>query len=755
VTIGFFEGGPHPLHSAYRQTIREQLDRTPLQDVEINYHPDGFASASWNRDSSKTLARLLRGVESIDLMITFGPWVVEDLLEAGYSKPIIAIHRFDPILEGLADSAGRPVADNLTVHIKPGKLESDLRALTALIPTRRLGFLHFPSENEHDKVFQRMTELGRKMGFEVVTADQYDNKGTFAFFKSYQSLQKDIDALYLSPLWTFNGAKMTQFFEMVASDRIPSFCSGGPVDVGQGGLATFSRPQVTAITKYHVWKLGQILEGVVPADLPVAFSETEGLTINRETMHKVGLTVPELVLLEATLVGRTQLQEIEPLRINDAVGRAMFMNPGYLVNQEALQQAVVEASIAVAQYYPQVRGIGSVGIVDDNTVNNRFGEITNEWFSARLEVEQTLLSFSTIKSIGVANKRKGVAESDERDAALKLERAVSLACVNLAQTLEQERLAEEYRTRIDFFRQVAEADRFTSGSKSSDVRRWQTERLRATRQISETDKDGRTARVLLNVLLNNPGESPVLLDAGLFGTGTFQKEFALIYRYWESASQRTQVLDFFVNQALQSNRSLDTRHQEVVLRTLQLKANRASYYPSVGVRASLGYVDELVDSPPEFEERHTAWFLETFIELPVFLGGRRSRERDKLRAALGQSEYYRDHAQLEVMRKVRNQALELFSSMDQSPLVIDEVRTAEEQLKVIAAEYDRGTIGLAEALESLGTWREARLSSIASKFRFFGAVASLVCEVGWSAYENDQTASQELAQHLAEQFGNR
>ncbi|RKX23892.1 MAG: hypothetical protein DRP45_09435, partial [Candidatus Zixiibacteriota bacterium] len=287
--IGFFEAGDYPSNSKFREHFRDQLTAALPEGYEVVFVPQGFKSADWNRDSSRTMAAGLVADRSVDLVVTMGPWTVEDLLEAGFDRPVVAAFRFDPMAEGLTDSLGRPIADNLTVRIRPGKLESDIRVLTSLTTVGRLGFLSFPSVYEPSLMLEKLRQLGKMYQFEVVTAEGYDNEGTYAFFKAYREIDKNIDALYLPPLWGCDATKMRNFYAQALHDGIAVMSSGGEYDVSQGAFAAGSGESVRVTSACHVWKVKRIIQGTVPADLPTMVPDFAGVCVSEFAASLFGI----------------------------------------------------------------------------------------------------------------------------------------------------------------------------------------------------------------------------------------------------------------------------------------------------------------------------------------------------------------------------------------------------------------------------------------------------------------------------------
>ncbi len=332
VTIGVFQAGEHIWQSGLRSAFAQSLERLVPDSIQIQFSPDGFRTAEWNRDSSRIMAEQLVKVTKLDMIVALGPWTVEDLLAAGCRKPIISMYRVDPRLEGLADTAGVPTSPNVTVQIPVGKIERDLTMLTQLWPVKRLGYLYFPTGNEAPKIKSLIDSIGKRLGFEVVTAEGFNNYGTFAFFKAYNSLDHNIDALYLMPSWGLDGQRLRDFVEQTLGDHIPVFTYEGRMAIERGALASDAGNTLNADAWFSAWKAAQIIMGKKPADLPTMVPSDGGLILNEGAAYLLKKEFPEEILAQSDILWSLSLPGWQQFKLNEAIQRACARIPDILPN---------------------------------------------------------------------------------------------------------------------------------------------------------------------------------------------------------------------------------------------------------------------------------------------------------------------------------------------------------------------------------------------------------------------------------------
>lgn len=740
--IGFFEGGSYPAHAEFRNYFRDQLRAMTPPGVELVFVPDGFKSADWDREKSRSMARQLVQNTQIDLVVALGPWTVEDLLEAGFDRPIVAAFRYDPVVEGLVDDRSRPIVDNLTVRVRPNKLTSDLRYLTGLLPVRKLGVLYFPASNEIDTLLAMTRELGKQLGFEVVTAEGYDRNGTYAFFKAYRQLAGKVDALYLSPLWGFNSNKVRQFYAMVSRDNIPSFIGEGQYHAARGALAAGSLESSLTRAHYHAWKVVQIMRGASPAALPTILADDAGLIINQQVAHQLGMTVRSERRYDITVLEAPAPDDVERLTVVDAVAVALAQNPGYQARYETLESAGQAASEAWSSYLPQVSLDATVGHFDHNSVNND-DRYRADRYRADLNLSQELFSLGVIRDIELAGLRRDEVQSDLKQAGLDLELGVTLAFLNLVRAEQVKSVELAHRRQVRDCLQLARLRLELKEGDVAEVWRWEGEWLNAVQSVRRTEGDLEIARILLNTLLGRPGDYSFVVDRQHYTDSRFFYEESVLVQATSTPETKTWLVQSLLDELADGHPSLTRAHLGVSTGHTRLAQNRADFYPRIGFFATLGLTRELVDRPG-FEEKSPSWSVGAKIKLPLFEGGRRFRRQNRLRSELNGLEYRRDQVALEVTAQMRVAVERMLIRSEEFPIAARSAELADRYFPEILAQFGSGHRTNAELLDALMNDRHASLNAIAAQIDYFRSVAEVVHTLGVSPNANSRSPGEEL-----------
>ncbi len=745
--IGFLEGGEYPAHAELRRHFSDQLAEMLPAGYKAVSVPQGFKSAEWDREKCRRMAAELTADRSIDLVVALGPWTVEDLLAAGFDRPIIAAFRYDPLIEGIVDKGGRPIVDNLTVRIRRHKTAYDLDDIARLTEVKKLGVLFFPTGDETGAFLDNINLYAGALGWEVVTAEGYDRNGTFAFFRAYQALDKDIDAVYLPPLWGCSADKIRQLYSQILRDGIRAFSSEGEYHVRRGawGGGSGERPEVTA--RIQAWKAVQIIIGALPADLPVVIDEQIGRWVNQHAFVATGNELPPGLWRSTNIVESPPSQDVERVTLAEAVERALSQNPEYQAKYNVLEAAVLAAGEAKAAYFPQVRAEGSISYFDDNTVHND-DRYENERYHASINLEQTLFSLGTIRGIQQARLMRDITELDRAQATLDLELAVTIAFLDYFKAT-QFRLAQvTYLRNAELALQMARVRKTLGDDAPGDDFRWEDEYFKALRAVSDARARLEIAGIVLNTLQGRPGELPFFLEDRYFSEEAVmrgQSRFVLLTSTNES---REQLAGFLVGAVGKNNPGLQEADLAVDQQRNLLAGNSARFLPELGLYASFGLVDER-RSTADFEEEHAVWSVGTRLELPLFNGGQRLKERGRIKADLTGAQYRKDHVRLELANRVRCQ---LARVLNQASIYAPAARSSQlsgDYAKTILQQYSAGKRSIVETLDAVRNDCQATMEQIAIQIDYFGEIARLLHDVGWSPHESSLHPDEELFSRLS------
>ena len=650
INVGYFEAGKYPINSVVRDEYFRQLEAVLPDSFQVVAVPEGYRSADWKRDDCKSMAYQLAAIPHLDMVIAVGPWVVEDLIAAGFDKPIIALHQFEPRVQGLLDSTNRPIVPNLTVSYQFHKIERDLATIKQLTNAKKLGFLYFPSGDESESMLNLVTNLAKIYDMEVYSAEGYDNYGTFAFFKAFAEIKAHLDAIYLTPMFGFDPQKLTDFLGMLKDKHIPAFTAEGNMMLERDGFATNDFYGVITASRFNAVKTVQILEGATPADLPVTYSTEGSLGINLQTAAVCEIEIPTDLLAKSYLIPAENPELTQAYTLNDAVNRVLTQNPSFLAETDLIDLAQAETKIAKSSYLPQVSADFNYLRLDDKIVENTFDRLDQNQSWGGIHLEQKLFSAATLMAIKVARQNEKLADNSMAQKKLTLELLTSLAFIDVDRGKDILSAYENHRNIVEHNLEIARAKNQFEGADTLDVLLLESEKHALTEKILTARDQLENYRVVLNKLFNLPANEPFNIDSSAFSETAYLNHELNIFNLINTKSDRNRLADKLYLKAKATSPKIQEHDLQINLSRAQLDQNKATFLPEIGLRADFN----LHDNWNEFylDENKTSWTVGGFVRLPLFLGGERFQKNKALKSQLNRAEYGKDESSLDLMENI-------------------------------------------------------------------------------------------------------
>ncbi|MBD3333364.1 hypothetical protein GF356_10990 [candidate division GN15 bacterium] len=750
IKLGYLEGGKFVVYDQLRAELDRQLRHIAPAGTTFVFLPEAFGSGEWQKDSCRTLAYQLNANREFDLVVAMGPWTVEALLEANFKRPIVALHRFAPGLEGIIAN-NRPIASNLTVHRAPNRLESDLYALARLVEIDTLAVLYFPSGGETDAFLSAVASMGDALGFEVVTGTGEDIYGTFAPFAALPQVERRADAIYMPTMAGLDERQITRFIGRAAENLLPIFSSEGVPIVRLGALASNSGFTYFSQARFNANKILQIVRGATPADLPVDFDGETGLALNEATIEKVKLEIPVSVMRTAYTVEKPPNPDATYYSLTGAIGRVFTHNPEHLAQSERIEAAAHAAGQVSAELWPHLAGELEVGYADDNYVHNRYDEIDNSWLAGRIWLRQPILALETIRNAGVAGSEARLTETEAAIVEQQLELTTTAAYLGYLQAQRQYQFLAEYRQILDRIGDITRALRQLGDSLSTTAARAESERHQASADLALAETELTAARIVLNALFNLPGETPLQLDTVRFAEDKLWFDFEQIEAIAPSAVRREYLVNQLVGTALTQSPHAVRSDQAVALGHERLSANTARYIPRLDLSAGLGWADSLAEVHG-FSDEQPSWTIKGVLSIPLFLGGSRAEERGRLQAELYEQEYRRDATSLRLMRQTRTRAELCLTQLDNLQPLLRSGNLARQHLTQTLGDFEAGRADISDLMEALHHHRQAGMRAISARYDYLTSLASVVYTAGFTPHDNGITFRQEFYRWLSETF---
>ena len=210
--------------------------------------------------------------------------------------PIVMLAVSDPVATGLVRSYARPGGNITGLAVTGGGLSRKrLELLKEVLPTlSRVGVLLNPNL-QSTKVYWQETEIAAAML--QVTLQRFEVRAPGEIEAAYAAVEKaQVEALIVitEPVIAVERRRRT---DLAASSRIPVMnMVRGTAE--QADFISYG-PNYPDLYRRAAIFVDKILKGATPAEIPVEEPAKFDLVINLKTAHRLGITIPQSVLLRA------------------------------------------------------------------------------------------------------------------------------------------------------------------------------------------------------------------------------------------------------------------------------------------------------------------------------------------------------------------------------------------------------------------------------------------------------------------------
>ena len=284
--------GVVPDHESFQQGLRE-LGYVEGRNLTIEYR--------YSEGQPERLPALAAELTRLPLevIIAAGTPATQAIRQAGATAPIVFVAVSDPVGQGFVASLGRP-ATNLTGLSDFGVTLSGkrLELLRQTVPgAARVAVLRHVGSPASALEWRATEDAARALGVELLALDidaEWDLPGAFALAREARA---EAVLLLTGP---YISTHYAQIVGLATSGRLPTmFHRREPVTLG--GLMAYG-PQYSEVYRRAAVYVDKILRGAAPAELPVEQPMRFDFTVNLKTAQALGLSVPEVVLVQATEV---------------------------------------------------------------------------------------------------------------------------------------------------------------------------------------------------------------------------------------------------------------------------------------------------------------------------------------------------------------------------------------------------------------------------------------------------------------------
>ncbi|MFO7254639.1 MULTISPECIES: ABC transporter substrate-binding protein [Limnochorda] len=290
VRLGIIQIVEHPSLDQARQGF---LDR--LEELGYTVQAD-YQNAQGDMATAQIIARSLAESRP-DLILAIATPTAQAMAQATSTIPILITAVTDPEAAGLVERNERP-GTNVTGTSDLNPVDLQLALVPKLVPdARRVGIVYNAGEANSVVQVEWARRVAAELGLTLVEATVATSSEVL---QAAQSLVGRVDALYVPTDNTVVSA-LEAVVQVAEAARLP-LVVGEPDSVARGGLIT------VGIDYYQLGRqtadiADRVLKGANPAELPIEYQTNPRLVVNPQAAARMGVQLPEELLVEAEQVG--------------------------------------------------------------------------------------------------------------------------------------------------------------------------------------------------------------------------------------------------------------------------------------------------------------------------------------------------------------------------------------------------------------------------------------------------------------------
>lgn len=290
--IGISQIMEHTALDSAREGFEMALEENGYGDkVEIDYQ-----NAQGDQSVNDTIAQNFVS-QGKDLMLGIATPSAQSLYNASKDIPILITAVTDPVDAGLVKSLEAP-GTNVTGTTDNMDIGVQFKLLKTLYPeAKKVGILYNTAEANSEVQVKDAEARAGEFDLEIVKAGV---TGTNDVSQVLDSIIGEVDAIYV-PTDNVVVSSLPLIYSKTMEKKIPIIASeSGQVE--NGALATEGLDYEKLGYQTGLMAI-EILEGKKPSDMPVESLKETTLTVNADTLEKLGLELPEDLAKRAVLIG--------------------------------------------------------------------------------------------------------------------------------------------------------------------------------------------------------------------------------------------------------------------------------------------------------------------------------------------------------------------------------------------------------------------------------------------------------------------
>lgn len=560
------------------------------------------------------------------------------------------------------------------------------------------------------------------------------------------AISDDTGAVFMLPQLGRSIAQRERQVSDALNLKLPVLSTNGGVDAEAGFLYSIALiPSASQLAKRLAVDIRDIALGRPAADLLVALTPRDRLTVNLATAREINADVPFDVLFEANAIGEREITE-ETLSLVDVITESLQANLEIAVSQEDLLSAYEDTKLSRAPLLPQLSAdLDWEAFDDDLAIIPDF--IPSETTTASVSVTQSIYSETTVSNFQSTRYLQDAEEAEYATTKLDVVEATSSAYLNvlIAKTeLEIQRdnirLTRANLERAQFRYRVGSANR-------GEVYRFETVLASDLQAVAAAQAGLQQARFALNQLLRRPIKTEFgVADTTIDNPKVFGD--ARLGKYISGPNSEQTFADFLTEEAYNNSPELDELDARIASQErLLLAAKRRRYVPNIDL---VGSVEEVIDNDGASMPRdyNDDWRVALEVTLPLYEGSAIAARKRQAQVQLRRLTLQRAQTRLRLETDSRNALAAASASRLSIGFAQQSEEAALQTLTLVTDSYTRGRSNYIDLIDAQSSYLTERLAAANASYEYLLDLIELQRAIGFFDYAASNETRDEWFERL-------
>ena len=517
--------------------------------------------------------------------------------------------------------------------------------------------------------------------------------------------QQKPEALYITPA-RFSIDEQEKLIDGINDLKIPSFSFSGYMDVKRGVLVGLVPKLLTKFTRRIAINVEKIFMGDKPEDIPVLFQIQDKFVVNVLTAHKIGISLPFSVLLNAELID-TDVTYGKSLSIYEAVANARKNNIIFRVKDEEIKEARKNYHIAWSSYLPAITTELNYNIYDSGRARIAPPSYPKWGLTGTAVLNQLIFSHPVVGQILNSAKQVRVEKLNRRSQDLD---TTYDSYTTYVQYLQRKALLKIQKDNLDTNRKhlrMAKRRKEIGVGAPEETFRWQSEVSQSMSDIIQADAALNVARITLNQLMNVSQEKEFAEEDVGLETIKYYIANSDLDHFIKNRQRLLLFLELMTEDAIANSPELKTldlgikqQKQNVNVAAGKFLLPEVQFEAQADNNINSKYYAARTPLQKKLDTDYTDWTLGISLSYPLYEGGERIYKLEQEKAELRRLKFTRELKVQQTELDVRKAVYNIGYSFSNIEFSHSSMSDAVKNFEIVQKKYFNGTASITDMVDA-------------------------------------------------------